>query len=493
MSSERRYSRRELVGGAATGAAAVLVSGAFGPSFADAARAAGEAEAHGVHRFTSRPDLTPPVVSVVSRNGSVAPGYLFLAPSSGPGQRGPLIVDNRGTPVWCLRTKPAVAMNFRAAVYRGKPVLTWWEGKTEHGLGEGAHVIVDSSYREVERLPAANGRPSDLHEFLLTPHGTALVSAWEKKPMNLSAIGGPANGSVIGGVVQELELPSGRLLFEWRSLDHVTLDESHAGVSSTAAFDYFHVNSIDLDRDGNLLVSARNTWAIYKIDRGSGDVIWRLGGKKSSFSMGAGAGFAWQHDARHHGPGDHLVSLFDDGAAPQVQPQSKGLVLALDMKRMHASLHRSYTHRPPLLAHALGSVQLLPNGNVLVGWGTAPYLTEFAATGRVLLDARLPRGGQNYRTLRFPWSGTPAVPPDLAARRTAGGHLLCASWNGATGVAAWQLETGTRADELTVAATIPTQGFETVGAVPAAATYAVVTALDGNGRPLGRSKVIGLA
>ena len=118
-----------------------------------------------------------------------------------------------------------------------------------------------------------------------------------------------------------------------------------------------------------------------QIDRGSGNIIWRLGGKKSDFAIGPGTVFAWQHDARHHGATDQLVSLFDDGAAPQVQPQSKALVLALDTKRMRASVHRKYTHHPPVLSHALGSTQLLPNGNVLVGWGTAPWLSEYTHGG----------------------------------------------------------------------------------------------------------------
>ena len=177
------------------------------------------------------------------------------------------------------------------------------------------------------------------------------------------------------------------MLFEWRSLDHVAIEESHAPISTDTPFDYFHVNSIELDADGNYLVSARNTWAIYKIDRGSGNVIWRLGGKKSDFAMGPGTVFAWQHDARHHGATDQLVSLFDDGAAPQVQPQSKALVLALDTKRMRATLHRRYTHDPPVLSHALGSTQLLPNGNVLVGWGTAPWLSEYTHDGELVFDA----------------------------------------------------------------------------------------------------------
>ena len=214
-------------------------------------------------------------------------------------------------------------MNFRTARYRGKPVLTWWEGKADAGLGRGTHVIMDQSYSELARIPAGDGRQSDLHEFVITPRSTALVTSYEVRPANLSAVGGPVGGKVIGGVVQELALPSGRVLFEWRSLDHVQVEETHAAVPGHP-LDYFHVNSIDLASDGNLIVSARNTWAVYKVSRRSGNVIWRLGGKRSDFEMGRGTVFAWQHDARHHGT--DLVSIFDNGAAPQVEPQSRVLV-----------------------------------------------------------------------------------------------------------------------------------------------------------------------
>jgi hypothetical protein len=351
-------------------------------------------------------------------------------------------------------------------------------------------VIADESYRDVARVAAGNGRPADLHEFLITPRGTALVTAWERVPMDLRRIGGLANGVVVGGVVQEIELPSGRVLFEWRSLDHVDVTESYTGITDRAAYDYFHVNSIELGADGDYLVSARNTWTIYKIDRETGKIRWRLGGKKSDFAMGPGTRFAWQHDARHHDASGSLISLFDDGAAPKVQPQSKALVLALDHKRMLAGLHRAYAHQPPVLAHALGSTQLLPNGNVLVGWGTAPYVSEYTHDGRLVFDARLPRGGQNYRVLKMPWRGRPAVPPVAAARRRHGVDHLYVSWNGATDVHSWRLEAGPHAGMLRPAGAWRRTGFETELRVPAGAAFAAAVALDGRGRPLGRTTAV---
>jgi hypothetical protein len=440
-----------------------------------------------VHHYVSRPDLRPPVVTVL-RADRTDDGLLFLAPSSGPGQRGLLILDGSGDVVFFHPTTPRTAMNFRAARYRGRPVLTWWEGKAESGLGRGTHVIMDSSYRELARVPAGDGLQSDLHEFVITPRSTALVTSYEERDANLSSVGGPVAGKVIGGVVQELALPSGRVLFEWRSLDHVPIEETHAAFQGHP-LDYFHVNSIDLSADGNLLVSARNTWAVYKVSRRSGAVIWRLGGKRSDFAMGRGTTFAWQHDARHHG--SNRVTIFDDGAAPQVQPQSRVLVLSLDFDRKRATLVRKYAHRPNrLVSQFMGNAQVLPNGHVVVGWGNEPYVTEFGPDGTILFDAKLPRGGQNYRAFRFDWVGNPSVDPTLVAPGGRHGRTAYASWNGATRIAAWRLRAGTAEKSLHPVGATRKRGFETPLDVPDGLRFADVVALDHRGRELGRSRTI---
>jgi hypothetical protein len=408
-------------------------------------------------RYRSRPDLDPPPVTILRAASGTAPGYVFLAPSSGPGQRGALIVDDAGEPVW-FKPTGLPAMNFRAQRLHGEPVLTWWQALPGGGLGRGEHVVADATYREIARFPAGNGRRSDLHELLLTDRGTALVTSFEIRHRG-------ARGLTMGGVVQELEVPSARVLFEWRSLDHVPVGESYAPVGYP--WDYFHVNSIDVDADGHLLVSARNTWAVYKVHRRTGAVLWRLGGKRSDFALVHGARFAWQHDARSHERG-RVLSIFDNG-----ETRSRGAVLGLDTKRMRAELLHEYVHHPALHAHKLGSVQLLGNGDVLVGWGTDPHFTEFSAAGGVRLDATLPHGGESYRTLRFPWRGRPREAP-AAVRR---GSTVYASWNGATEVAAWRLEPG--------GAAVHRRGFEAALPVPPGAASLQVVALDARGRALG--------
>jgi hypothetical protein len=452
------------------------------------ARAAAVVKGRTVRGFVTRPDLRPPVVDVVSPARGTADGYVFLAPASGPGQRGGLIVDDAGEPVYCHPSWPRTTMDFRPGLLRGKPVLTWWEGRYVRGVGKvGEYVVMDASYREIARFSSAGHRRPDFHEVLLTDDGTLLVTAYEIEPADLSVVGGPSNGLAYGGLIQELAVPSGRLLWEWRSLDHVDIAETVSDQLGSP-FDYFHINGIDVDGEGNLLVSARNTSALYKISRRTGKVLWRLGGKRSDFSMGPGTRFGFQHDGRFHDHG-RTISLFDNGPRPGGRrPESRAIVLGLDPRRKQVTLKRELRHRSPLFAFATGSSQLLPNGNQLVTWGITGWFTEYDADGAVCLDARLPDKGQNYRVYRFPWEGRPTVPPAFKAYRRDGAARFYASWNGATALAAWQLLTGPRPGALREGGRFPKHGFETAFPIPRGARYAAVVALDARGRPLGRSR-----
>jgi Arylsulfotransferase (ASST) len=445
--------------------------------------------AHGrnVQQFVSRPDLKPPTVTVLQHAHGTAPGLVFVAPSSGPGQRGLMIFDDAGELVWFRPVVDKTVTDFKVGLFHGEPVLTWWEGKVVRGLADGEWIVLDASYSELFRFSTAQGRHGDLHEFVITPQNTALVTSNETKTWDLTSVGGSRHGQVVGGVVQELALRSGRLLWEWRSLEHVAVDETEVKGRPGPRFDYFHINSIDVAPDNDLIVSARNTWAAYKISRRTGRVLWRLGGKRSDFTFGKGSRFEWQHDVREHAHG--LVSVFDNAAAPQEELQSRALLLALDTKRMHVSLEHACTHRPdPVLSHFLGNAQLLADSNVFVGWGGAPYVTEFTRSGAIAFDARLPRGGQSYRAFRFPWVGRPTERPSLAAR----GDRVYASWNGATEVASWQLLERTSASDMRRSQTVPRTGFETSLTLAAQTRSAAVVALDRGGAPLGTSNAVRL-
>src|SRR5688500_1453514 len=140
--------------------------------------------------FVTRPHLRPPKVRVETQAPGVAPGKVFVAPKAGPGDAGPMILDERGRLVW-FHDLPGVrkAFDFRVQTFEGRPVLTWWQGRVRSGHGFGEGVIVDRSYRRVATVRAGNAEPSDLHEFVLTPQGTALITVYERVPWDLRSVG----------------------------------------------------------------------------------------------------------------------------------------------------------------------------------------------------------------------------------------------------------------------------------------------------------------
>ncbi|HVB27513.1 MAG TPA: arylsulfotransferase family protein, partial [Mycobacteriales bacterium] len=352
----RSLSRKDFLAASGAGLTALAL-----PRFARGGVAAVAAPPTAAAYF-SEPLLKPPTLTV-STLAHPAPGYLFLATLNGPGQRGPMIVDNAGNVVF-FRPVDTVAINFRRQTFAGKPVLTWWEGViSKIGTGQGEGVILDETYSTIARVQAGNGFKADVHELLLTANNTALITVFNPVQADLTAVGGPVSGTVLDSIVQEIDVKTGSVLFEWHSLDHVPITDTYAPVLDP--FDYFHANSIDVDTDGNLLISARNTSAIYKVDRTSGNVLWRLSGRSSDFELGPSATFMYQHDGRAHPDG--TITVFDDGPGPSSQ-QSRGIRLGLDLGAMRADLLQEYRHPDPLAAVAMGNVQVLGGDAVCIGW-----------------------------------------------------------------------------------------------------------------------------
>jgi hypothetical protein len=433
---------------------------------------------------------------VVKKARDTARGYIFVAPKNGPEEAGPgqdgcMILDNDGQPVWLrlLQNEDMDVMAFRAQTYKGERVLTWWEG-LHTGYGQGEYVILDGSYREVARFGAQNAYQGDHHEFLITPDDTALITIYAKVAMDLSGVGGPVDGEVLDGIVQEIDIHSGEALFEWHSLDHVGLEESLYAPPPDleAPFDYFHINSVDVYEEDHLLISARRTSALYKVDRKTGEVVWRLGGEKSDFEMGHGTRTDWQHDARHQGDG--TITIFDNGGVEK-DVQSRGIVVEIDEDAMSATLVGEYTHPNKILAATQGNLQVLPNGNVFVGWGSEPSYSEFGPDGKLLYDASFPSQVESYRAFRFPWKGQPEDRPAVAAETGPDDRVtVYVSWNGATEVTAWQILAGGSPDELEPAGSAPRKGFETVVTLHTGGPYVAVEAKDGSGRVLGTSEAV---
>jgi hypothetical protein len=489
--------RRKFLRAISAGAAGIALTGTVGceqnsHTLASAAPGGpGQARA-----FRTRPDLRPPEIKVNAGSSAAAPGYVFVSPKKEPGgqapsQDAPLILDGSGEPVWFhpLSNSQEDAFNFRVQEYKKEKVLTWWVGH-HSGYGQGEYVIADRAYNEITRVRAGNGYKGDHHEFVITPEGTALFTVYSEEEMDLSPVGGPVDGRVLDGIVQEVDIETGEVLFEWHSLDHVGLEESYYRPSPDLdwGFDYFHINSVDPNPEGYLTLSARRTSAVYKIDRNTGDVAWRLGGKYSDFEMGPGTRMHWQHDVRCHT--DNIITIFDNARVTSGE-QSRAIVVEIDEDAMQATLVGEYVRPEKTLSDTQGNLQVLPGGHVFVGWGSEPYFSEFSQDGELLFDASFPREVESYRAFRFPWKGEPQTRPVIVAESGERDEVeIYVSWNGATEVAAWRVLAGRGPEELKPVGYFPRAGFETTATVQEEGPYFAVKGEDVSGQDLATSVAV---
>jgi Arylsulfotransferase (ASST) len=436
-------------------------------------------------RFHSRPGFQPPLVGA-SGDPDPSSGDIFITARihQGSGQQGPMILNPRGQLVWfdplgAAGLHAPYALNLQVQRYHGQPVLTFWT--------RGRGVIMNRHYQTVATVRMGEGYFTDEHDFQITRRGTALLQGIEPVRADLASAGGPVNGVAWDSIVQEVDIRTGQILWEWHALGHVPIGASE--LPMTDNYPYFHLNSLQELPDGNIVMSARHTWGVYEVDKQTGKLVWTLGGKYSSFTIGAGAHFYWQHDARLTG---NRLTVFDDGAygTQTEQSQSSAKVLQLNFAKRTASLIHSYRHRPPLISGGQGSAQLLPNGNMFVGWGDQPDFSEYTAAGDQIFTGSLPAGMESYRARRFPWIGQPLTRPSLAISAQASQRLrMYASWNGATQVLSWRALGGPAPHQLSRLGSTRRTGFETEITLHTRPRYLAVQALDSRGRVLRTSRV----
>jgi Arylsulfotransferase (ASST) len=358
----------------------------------------------------------PPPVTVLTSGPDNGNGDIFISPfgDTASYQNGAEILSPSGKVIW-FHPVPAgqEASDFRAQRYLGKPVLTWWQGTGLGGLSSGTDYIYNDHYQPIATVQAGNGYTADGHEFLITPWNTALILAYTTATANLTAIGGPADQEVIDGVVQEIDIRTGRVLFQWNSADHVPYSASEQPLPGSAStpWDWFHVNAVHLDSHGNLLIDARDTWATYDVSRRTGKILWTLGGKQSSFAVRAAPGqvldqageiFAWQHDPEQVGP--QTYTWFDnESSGTPLLAASRAVTVRLNFRTRTATLVASDDQPEGLVASSQGNVQTTGNGDLFVGWGILPYISEFSPSGRLVYNAELPAGVNTYRAYRLRW------------------------------------------------------------------------------------------
>ncbi|XXG95786.1 hypothetical protein Hte_002057 [Hypoxylon texense] len=429
-------------------------------------------------QFKSRSDLAPPKLNItIPASSDVEKGYLFIAPFAGypdtpteqhgPRQAGPYIFRDDGELVWSGYGIYSIwATNFQAARWRGKDILFSFEGDHNPGYGHGhGHItILDNHYETIRELRAGNHKLVDKHEFHIVGEETGLIQIYQPVARDLSAWGGSAQQQwIVNAIIQELDITTGELLFEWASLDHVSPNEAilplnpgqaGSGYNSSDAWDYFHINSVDKDSGGNYLISARDACSIHKINGTDGSIIWKLSGKDSSFKVPKDAEFCFQHHARFISQNDEveIISLYDNsahgtehsgGSEVHTAPTSSGKIIKLNTTSWEAELVQAFFPPDDLLSKSQGSTQTLPNGNVLVNWGSSGALTEFLPNGTAIFhtymdSGYLGLGVENYRAFRFNWTGIPNEEPALVVLEGEEGITAYVSWNGDTETKSWR-------------------------------------------------------
>jgi hypothetical protein len=362
------------------------------------------------------PTSPPPVTVLTSTPFAGLGGDFFITPTGDTATyaNGPEIVDSHGNVVWFHAIPQGLtASDFREQIYNGRPVLTWWQGTGLGGLAKGTDYIYSLQGQQIAAVNAGNGLSADGHEFLITPWNTALILSYTTATADLTSIGGPANQTVINGVVQQIDIATGKVLFQWNSQDHVPFSQSEQPLPASASspWDWFHINAIKLDTDGNFLIDARDTWTTYKVNPFSGNIIWQLGGKASSFALQAAPGqvldkageiFSWQHDPE--ALGNDVYTFFDNDSAgvPQL-PYSRAVTVKLNERSKVATLLASDNQPEGLSAASQGNAQTNLVGNLVVGWGALPYFSEFNPAGGLVFNAQFPAGVNTYRAYQFPF------------------------------------------------------------------------------------------
>jgi arylsulfotransferase ASST len=446
------------------------------------------------HTFRSIGWIHPPIVWKSGTDPDPkSSGDIFADVHRAYLQAGPVILNPEGELVW-FNPIPnrGAAFNTEVQHYQGQQVLTYWQGQTHAGHGLGVDMILNHHYQTVATVKAGNGYQADLHEFQVLPNGDALITAYAPVTgVDLTSVGGSKNGTLLDSIIQEVNIATGHVDWEWHAYGHVSINETYLGKPRSGPYDFFHINSIQPLPNGNLLVAARDMWTVYEINMQTGKIPYNFGGKHSSFKFGPGAHFAWQHHATMQPNG--TMTLFDDGDGYyKSESQSRALRLWIHYKSHTITLVKAYTHNPPLLSESQGSMQVLPDGYTFVGWGSQPYFSEYnrGNSTQQFFTLKYSPPMESYRGFRFGWWGQPKTPPNIATVPSRKGTTVYASWNGATTVASWRVLAGSSRSRLAAVGTIPNRYFEDSTTVSSTAPYFAVQALGPGGGVRATSAIV---
>ena len=511
--------RRSMLVIAAVGGLGVGVV-AVGPA-ADASRT--HAAPHVTITSASPAEVNTPTLVIKHRDpkAHLASGDIFAGPKfdgagTPPGPVGPEIVDDHGRPIYFKNSKAGDrATDVRSQMYNGRPVFTYWLGHTgaNPGVGEGNDHILNSKYQTIRIVHGhgtLDGEPimADQHEFLLTPGNSAIIICYALTRIDARKWGGAANQLVYDSIAEEINLANGKMVFEWRALTHVSPGQSHQPPPTdpnthaplpNVPWDYFHMNAVRIDSDHNLIISARHTWTIYKVNRHHGNIMWQLqtgltsGGKyttgaQSNFKIGSGAAFAWQHDPEPLG--NDTYRIFDNNWNMFAQPQQPAHVLTVHLNmatKTAVDVGHIYYSGPTMYAGSQGDTQLLPGSHILIGWGAGSDITEVNANRQQIFDAQYSNAFNTYRAYKMPWVGTPATFPTVSMHTVGGKKQVDVVWNGANQVARWRILSGPNTKDMASVGSVAWNGLDTAFRLSTYRAYVKAVALSASGKVLGRT------
>ena len=368
---------------------------------------------NGVPSVVQNESLPPdfPEITVLTRDNPNQ-GYIFLCNflKFSPGSNTPylMVLDNKGRPLLykrsiipCLDFK--VQNNNTFTYFVGAPVEKFYSTKPD--------------FEPLDSFYCGNGYTTDTHELLLLPDNKAYMMSYDSQRVDMSQIvqGGDTNAIVIGLIIQEID-ENKNVIFQWRSWDHFEITDATHEDLLAHVIDYVHGNAIDLDSDGHVLISSRHLDEITKINRQTGEIIWRWGGKHNEFTfIDDTIGFSHQHNIRRISNGHYTI--FDNGNFHS-PPFSRALEYSLDQTNKTATLVWQYRDTPDIFAFAMGNAQRLDDGNTVIGWGSAnPTMTEVRPDGTKALEITFAPTVVSYRTFKFTWAG---APPQIPANITLG-------------------------------------------------------------------------
>ncbi len=344
----------------------------------------------------------------VSTSDNPSPGYIFLSNFSltpRPAQNFLMILDNSGTPVYYKKLDTA-AYDFKK---QPNGNLTYFSARAQK------FYEMNQRYQIIDSFVCGNGYGTDIHEFRLFSNGHAFLMSYDPQRVNMANIvtHGDSNAIVLGLVIQELDEDK-NVIFQWRSWDHYSItDATHENLTS-AVIDYAHGNAIELANDGNIIISSRHMDEITKINRSTGNIIWRMGGKNNQFRFrDETIAFSHQHAVRQLPNGN--ITLFDNSNFPStivpihdMVSISRAVEYQLDETNLIATLVWQYVNDPPVFGFAMGYMERLSNGNSVISWGAgAPAITEVNAQGKKVFEMFLPADQVSYRATRDTWTPVP--------------------------------------------------------------------------------------